>query len=701
LSDLHNLGGVNFILEVREKLDKPTGKMRIAGTKIIYKNESKDYTNVGTERKDPVAKSIRTFFQTDNLPNKDNEREFETLKKIEDYRTAKNISTQQLAEMISKAVGHKEKTLGKTSLTAIKKRLDALYRIADLIFPIINKEEKKITTRKIEQTRETTTDTREEFEKDHKIIEWMNNANTGIANKSTKARAGTVGALYKVFQLLKLDGSFEFALAGGHEDPQAKTDWLKNQYEKIVKPYYLSEWALDPTDNKFKQKSKSWKGGIGSYYKAVMAGRSFAAFMGFPLAKIKNREDALYAGVRSHGLHDQIEIPIDDITIIETELKKLCQKEGNMDAYMYFMVGMATGMRKVEGLTIPLSEEYIIEMGKFDEKAGKEFEGLPFYKLRLFNRKILHTVDDKQKAYTTSIVYNPVTCKLIYDRLNSKEAQKQGLLIGSLNKGDKNNFIKPATKFTAGTPARRKAAENSPLGVDVWLRDNPEISYRELPTHEENPADNQGNIDRELYKPLRDAYLKVKNPPLIRELTDAENVVEIKEAIFSYKGEEFKVDEWNEIPEEKQKQYIEDGGTWLPKKVMREDNPDEPLTRKMFDSGYDERSYFWMKPLHSVRHAFAQFWLQNSEYNFAWVAEHGHWKTIEELKKSYGGIPPKQFIKNSLEFVEQAEKSQNRSLGINKADFDRAAKEQKAADQALEDAEKAAEEDENAEDENE
>ena len=121
----------------------------------------------------------------------------------------------------------------------------------------------------------------------------------------------------------------------------------------------------------------------------------------------------------------------------------------------------------------------------------------------------------------------------------------------------------------------------------------------------------------------------------------------------------------------------------------------------MFDSGYDERSYFWMKPLHSVRHAFAQFWLQNSEYNFAWVAEHGHWKTIEELKKSYGGIPPKQFIKNSLEFVEQAEKSQNRSLGINKADFDRAAKEQKAADQALEDAEKAAEEDENAEDENE
>ena len=113
MSEFHNLGGVNFELEVREKLDKNTGKMRIAGTKIIYKNESKDYTNVGTDRKDAVAKSIRTFMLTDNLPTKNNEREFETLKKIEDYRTAKNISTHQLAEMIKKAVGHKENTLGK------------------------------------------------------------------------------------------------------------------------------------------------------------------------------------------------------------------------------------------------------------------------------------------------------------------------------------------------------------------------------------------------------------------------------------------------------------------------------------------------------------------------------------------------------------------------------------------------------------
>jgi len=685
-----NIGGIEF--EISERVDK---KGKVSGSIITYGKDSANYTNIGTTRTDAIARIIRTYYQTDSLPNENNEREFETLKKIQESRTAQNIGQDKLGKIIHESLGKREFALN-TTPEKITSRIKVLYPITKLIFPPINKEKSKITSREKPVETKVTTESRKDFETDPKIIEWMSDSSTGIANKSTKAKNSTIGSLYKVFQLLKLDGSHEFELAGGAQSPEEKTKWLKNQFEKIVKPYYLSEWALDPTDNKFKQKLPSWKGGVGSHYKAIMAARSFASFVGFPLAKIKSRTDPLYAGVRSHGLHDQIEIPVKDIDTIQTELKKLCEKEGNMDAYMYFMVGMATGMRKMEGLTIPLKQKYIIEVGKFD-KSAKEYEGIPFYEIRLFNRKVLHTVDSKEEAYTTSNIYDPVTCKLIFDRMNSKEGKEQGLLIGSLKKGDKNNFIKPTLKLTKGSKEREKQATNSPLGYDKWLAANPVLNYEQLAEHEENPADVGQNIQRELNKPLREAYIAAK---LIPELTREENMEIVKEAVFSYKGKEFVFEEFIDFPEKNQKEFVNDGGTWLARDKINEQTQ-EPLKQQKFASGYDERNYFWAKPLHSVRHAFAQFWLQNSEYNFAWVAEHGHWKTIEELKQSYGGIPKDKFREQSLVFVEQAAKSQNRELGIDKTQFNRAVDKVKEEDEKRESQEKAVETEDTEEDENE
>lgn len=690
MSETKNLGGIDF--EITERVDS---KGKVSGSIITYGKESSNYSNIGTKRKDAIARIIRSYYQTNDLPNENNEREFETLKKIQESRTGQNIGQEKLGEIIHKALGNREFALN-TTPAKITSRIKVLYPITKLIFPPINKEEAKITTREKPEETTITTESRKDFETDPKIIQWMNNSSTGIANKSTKAKTSTVGSLYKVFQLLKLDGSHEFELGGGAQTPEGKTQWLKDQFDKIVKPYYLSEWALDPTDNKFKQKPPSWKGGIGSHYKAVMAARSFAGFVGFPLAKIKSRTDPLYAGVRSHGLHDTIEIPIDDIETIQTELKKLCEKEGNMDAYMYFMVGMATGMRKIEGLTIPLKQKYIIEVGKFD-KSAKEYEGIPFYEIRLFNRKILHTVDSKEEAYTTSNIYDPVTCKLIFDRMNSKEGKEQGLLIGSLRKGDKNNFIKPTLKLTKGSKEREKQARNSPLGYDKWLANNPVLDYEDLAEHEENPADVGQNIKKELNKPLREAYIKAN---LIPQLSREENMETVKEAVFSYKGKEFTFEEFMEFPDVKQKEFVADGGSWFPRTKINEQTQ-KPLKQQKFASGYDERNYFWAKPLHSVRHAFAQFWLQNSEYNFAWVAEHGHWKTVEELKQSYGGIPKDKFREQSLVFVERAAKSQKRALGIDKSQFNKAVDKVKEEDQKRENQEKASESEDTDEDENE
>ena len=49
--------------------------------------------------------------------------------------------------------------------------------------------------------------------------------------------------------------------------------------------------------------------------------------------------------------------------------------------------------------------------------------------------------------------------------------------------------------------------------------------------------------------------------------------------------------------------------------------------------------YFSKKPSHTLRHVAAQFWLRKSKFDYAFVAILGGWLTIDELKKSYGGMP--------------------------------------------------------------
>lgn len=50
--------------------------------------------------------------------------------------------------------------------------------------------------------------------------------------------------------------------------------------------------------------------------------------------------------------------------------------------------------------------------------------------------------------------------------------------------------------------------------------------------------------------------------------------------------------------------------------------------------------YFFEEPVHSLRHIGAHFWLRLTGYDYGVVAEIGDWQTIDELKKSYGKMPP-------------------------------------------------------------
>ena len=53
--------------------------------------------------------------------------------------------------------------------------------------------------------------------------------------------------------------------------------------------------------------------------------------------------------------------------------------------------------------------------------------------------------------------------------------------------------------------------------------------------------------------------------------------------------------------------------------------------------------YFTKKPSHSLRHVSAQYWLLKSSFDYGFVAKLGGWFTIDELRASYGEMPPNVF----------------------------------------------------------
>ena len=63
------------------------------------------------------------------------------------------------------------------------------------------------------------------------------------------------------------------------------------------------------------------------------------------------------------------------------------------------------------------------------------------------------------------------------------------------------------------------------------------------------------------------------------------------------------------------------------------------------------KDYYARKPFHSLRHIAAQVWLDKSDYDYGFVAELLDWKTIDELKTSYGGISGERFARKYKKYL--------------------------------------------------
>lgn len=71
------------------------------------------------------------------------------------------------------------------------------------------------------------------------------------------------------------------------------------------------------------------------------------------------------------------------------------------------------------------------------------------------------------------------------------------------------------------------------------------------------------------------------------------------------------------------------------------------ILKNIFRHCYQEveaaSSFYYERPVHAIRHVFAQYWLNKSGYNYTFVMKLGHWQTLSTLMKSYGKMDPKVF----------------------------------------------------------
>ena len=72
------------------------------------------------------------------------------------------------------------------------------------------------------------------------------------------------------------------------------------------------------------------------------------------------------------------------------------------------------------------------------------------------------------------------------------------------------------------------------------------------------------------------------------------------------------------------------------KPVEQQRNKIRAIFRHCYQKSELADDYWYEHTLHSLRHVFAQYWLELSNYNYGFVADIGHWKTISIVKDVYG-----------------------------------------------------------------
>lgn len=457
---------------------------------------------------------------------------------------------------------------------------------------------------------QTVSEKRQGFDDDPDIQHWATDENEGIASKVAKTQQTFKSQLFKALQIMRYapDGRVipyradpnnksppfkvnpeylkaprmtakQFLKFGDKYSNKDKINYIKSLMRDQVYWWSKNPDAYDPVQKR-KGKDKLWIDGEAQYYSFVMPVRHFMAFAGVPVAKTSNKKDALAAHTRGHATHGDVRASEDELKKFVNCLRDKAQEDNDDNLLMFGLMGIETGSRFTELLTIKTKDitkkEVTVKDKKGQEKPGR------IYVVGIFNRKIAHIFSSEEEAQKKAMhyayIWSPELNDLIEKRLDSAEE----LLIGSTDTNNPYNFIQPQT-----------------------------LNARSDELVKERTA----NVSRKLGEPLKQCYEAAELIP-------------------------------------KSPQIIKDG-----KKVNE------------YESGLDESSYFFRKPYHALRHIFAQFYLKASKWNYGEVAQKGHWKTVQELKDSYGKPPVDDVIDQDFATAKAAAALMGEELEVTRSSF--------------------------------
>jgi len=80
------------------------------------------------------------------------------------------------------------------------------------------------------------------------------------------------------------------------------------------------------------------------------------------------------------------------------------------------------------------------------------------------------------------------------------------------------------------------------------------------------------------------------------------------------------------------------------------------ILRHCYEQAGLEDTFFYDRPIHSLRHVFAHYWLKKSGYDYQLVMKLGHWNNQKLLEGSYGKIDPA-FLQSKIDLVAQVDPS--------------------------------------------
>lgn len=82
------------------------------------------------------------------------------------------------------------------------------------------------------------------------------------------------------------------------------------------------------------------------------------------------------------------------------------------------------------------------------------------------------------------------------------------------------------------------------------------------------------------------------------------------------------------------------------------------ILRHCYEVAGLEDTFFYDRPIHSLRHVFAHYWLKKSGYNYTLVMKLGHWHNQKLLEGSYGKMDPAH-LQNQIDIVARMDPSKS------------------------------------------